>query len=155
MIFDHLVIELTMIFKIVVAAFFGLLVGLERRGGQAGAGSRTFSLISMGACVFTVLSIHGFQTTGNPERLVAQIITGVGFIGGGVIWRAKNDIIHGITTAAGIWMAAGIGIAIGLDYYLLAVFSMLLTMIVLSKGHPVSEAKGNLVKLMNCMGKDK
>jgi putative Mg2+ transporter-C (MgtC) family protein len=152
--FEGLGVEFGMLFDVLLAALLGLLVGLERKGGPRGAGSRTFSLICMGSALFTVLSIHGFSGSDTPERLAAQIVTGIGFIGAGVIWRERRDIIHGITTAAGIWVAAGIGISVALGFYLLAVVSAFVTMLVLSKGHPIHEAKDNLALLVRC-GKPK
>ncbi|MFH1402759.1 MAG: MgtC/SapB family protein [Candidatus Altiarchaeota archaeon] len=150
MVFDRLVVELAMILDVIFAAFLGLLIGLERKGGPKGAGSRTFSLICMGAAVFTVLSINGFPGSVNPERIVSQIVTGVGFIGGGLIWRERDNIIHGITTAAGVWIAAAVGISVGLGFYILAFIVTLLTMMILSRFHPLSEAKSNITRLIVC-----
>lgn len=136
--------ELDMVLKVVVAAFFGMLVGLERRGGSTGAGLRTFCLITMGSALFTVLSVEGFPPTTDPARLAAQIVTGIGFIGAGVIWRQREEAIHGITTAAAIWVAAAIGIAVGLGFYILSAAITVVTMLVLSRGHLIKEARESL-----------
>ena len=80
--------EYQMMLKVIFAAAIGGLIGVERKGGEKGAGSRTFSFICMGSCLFTVLSLHGFGAENNAIRMVAQIITGVGFLGAGVIWKS-------------------------------------------------------------------
>jgi putative Mg2+ transporter-C (MgtC) family protein len=136
--------ELDMTVKVIIAAFFGMLVGLERRGGATGAGLRTFCLITLGSTLFTVLSVEAFPQISDPSRLAANIVTGIGFIGAGVIWRQKEEAIHGITTAAAIWVAAGIGIAVGLGFYVLSTLITILTMIVLSRGHLFREARESL-----------
>ena len=146
---ENLVVELHMIFNAVLAAFFGLLIGLERKGGRRGAGSRTFALICMGSAVFTLLSVYGFPESSSPERIASQIVVGIGFIGAGVIWRQRMEAVHGITTAAGIWITAGVGIAIGLEFYILAFFTTILTMMILARGHPIETAKVNLGELLD------
>ena len=144
---EGLIIELSMILKVVLAAFFGLLIGLEREGGRKGAGSRTFSLLCIGSALFTLMSVYGFPGSKAPERLAAQIVSGVGFIGAGVIWRERGELLHGITTAAGIWIAAAVGMALALDFYLIALVTTVLTMMIFAKGHPVKKAKKNISKL--------
>ncbi|MFH0862918.1 MAG: MgtC/SapB family protein [Candidatus Altiarchaeota archaeon] len=139
-------LELDMTVKVVIAGFFGMLIGLERQGGATGAGLRTFSLITMGSTLFTVLSVESFPAANDPMRLAASIVTGIGFIGAGVIWRQKEEAIHGITTAAAIWVAAGIGIAVGLGYFVLSTMITLATMIILARGHVVKVAKGTFKK---------
>ncbi len=136
--------ELLMTLRVVSSVFFGFLIGVERRGGKWGAGPRTFTLICMGSALFTVLSVYAFPDNKEPARLSAQIITGIGFIGAGVIWRSRTETLHGLTTAAAIWCSAAVGISVGLGHYILAFISTLATMVVLSKGHPVKEAKENL-----------
>jgi putative Mg2+ transporter-C (MgtC) family protein len=95
----------------------------------------------MGSALFTVLSVVGFPNNSEPARVAAQIVTGIGFIGAGVIWRQKGDIIHGITTAAAIWVSAAIGLAVGLGWYLLAFTTTIVVMVILARGHPVRTAK--------------
>jgi putative Mg2+ transporter-C (MgtC) family protein len=137
-------VEFDMTLKVVIAAFFGMLVGLERRGGATGAGLRTFCLITLGSTLFTVLSVEAFPSTSDPSRLAANIVTGIGFIGAGVIWRQKEEAIHGITTAAAIWVAAAIGVAVGLGYFLLSTLITFVTMLILSRGHLIREARESL-----------
>ncbi len=133
-----------MVIKVLVAAVLGFLIGVERKGGKKGAGTRTFSLICMGSALFTVLSVVAFEGPDN-SRIAAQIVTGIGFIGGGVIWRSSNDIVHGITTAAAIWVSAAIGISVGVGYFLLALVTTLTVIVILAKGHPIKCATQNLL----------
>ncbi len=143
--------ELTLILKLLVAALLGFMVGIERKGGIKGAGSRTFMLITIGCTAFTVLSVEGFTNNTEPSRLAAQIISGDGFIGAGVIWKAdKDEGLHGLTTAAAIWVAAAMGIAIGLGYFYSALVMTMLMMFILAKGHPVEHAKENLGMIHHC-----
>lgn len=103
-----------------VLCAFGLtaLVGLERRLRRKSAGLRTHSLVGTGAAVFTLVSAYGFDPLPgidpgpDPSRVAAQIITGIGFLGAGVIFM-NRDVVHGLTTAASIWLSAAIGMACG------------------------------------------
>jgi putative Mg2+ transporter-C (MgtC) family protein len=139
-------LELDLIVKVVIAAVFGLMIGIERKGGHSGAGMRTFSLIALGSALFTVIGVHAFSGTTDQSRIPAQIVTGMGFIGAGVIWRQRMEAIHGITTAAAIWVAAAIGIAVGVGLYPLAFAVTLMTMLILARGHPLKEAKQNILQ---------
>jgi putative Mg2+ transporter-C (MgtC) family protein len=134
-------LEGEMLAKVLLAAFLGLLIGVERKGGVQGAGMRTFSLICMGSALFTVLSVWGFPDNQETARVAAQIVSGIGFIGAGVIWRQREEAIHGITTAAAIWVASAIGIAVGVGFYVLPCVLTLVTMLILAKGHPIRGAK--------------
>ena len=106
-----------MIFRIVLSMALGIMVGAERKRKGQIAGVRTFALISMGACLSMLLSIYVPQEylglkNGDPGRIAAQVITGVGFLGGGAMIHMKGAV-RGLTTAAGIWMTAAIGMAVG------------------------------------------
>ena len=115
------------IFRLLLSMMLGVIVGAERmRKGQI-AGVRTFALISMGSCLAMLLSIYVPQEylglkNGDPGRIAAQVITGIGFIGGGTIIHMKGSV-RGLTTAAGLWATAGIGLAIGAGFYGLGIFS--------------------------------
>lgn len=111
--------------QVILAAFLGGLIGLERECRGRSAGIRTFSFICMGSALFTVLSIKAFGSGTDPSRVAANILTGIGFIGAGVIFR-NYDRIKGITTAAGMWVVSAIGMAVGCGFYLTAVFTTLL-----------------------------
>lgn len=101
--------------QLVTAAFLGMLIGLEREVAGKDPSIRTFSLIATGSCLFAVLSIETFNeyNIGDPSRVAAQIIPGIGFLGAGTIFRSKFGV-SGFTTAALMWVTAGIGMAVGL-----------------------------------------
>ncbi|MFH0861269.1 MAG: MgtC/SapB family protein [Candidatus Altiarchaeota archaeon] len=125
--------NLLIIFNIILSALIGLLMGFERKRRGKTAGIRTFSLICLGACVFTMLSLSAFKTD-DTARIAAQIVTGIGFLGAGVIWRGGEGeyTIHGITTAADMWVSAAIGMAIGTEQYVMAVATTVVVMIILN-----------------------
>ena len=122
-----------MLFQILFAAFLGLVMGLERQHSGKTAGLRTYALIAMGAALFTILSVEGFsKTTGlpDPTRVASQVVIGVGFLAGGLIF-VKGGSVVGLTTAAGLWVSAAIGMAVGLQMYSIATFTAILALIIL------------------------
>jgi putative Mg2+ transporter-C (MgtC) family protein len=98
------------------AAFLGVLIGVEREIAGKDPSIRTFALISMGSCLFALVSSSSLEQhgIGDPARIAAQIIPGIGFIGAGTIFRSKYGV-SGFTTAALLWITAGIGMAVGLQ----------------------------------------
>ncbi len=130
--------------SLLVAIALGFALGLERELTNKTAGLRTHIFVCLGSCVFTLLSIHGFptfaigdnvivdQATGvrDTARIAAQIVTGIGFIGAGAVMR-NGSSVHGITTAATLWIAAGIGMACGAGQYGIAVMATGLSVLVL------------------------
>ena len=127
---DSEITTLGSIFKMLLSLALGGAIGYEgKRKGQI-AGVRTFALISMGATLAMILSIYVPQEylglkNGDPARIAAQVITGIGFLGAGAIIQMKGSV-RGLTTAAGIWMAAAIGMSVGVGMYVIAVVSTLL-----------------------------
>jgi len=122
-------VEVTMVVRLLVAALVGGLIGYERRQAAKPAGIRTLSLVSLGACGFTLVSIYAFEGLGtgwDPGRVAAQVATGVGFIGAGTMIRS-GGIVRGLTTATGIWVAAALGMAAGAGMYVVAVAGAILT----------------------------
>lgn len=118
--------ELLLIF---ISVILGLLIGAEREYRNKSAGLRTFILICFGSSLFTILSIKiGID---NPDRIAANIITGIGFLGAGVIFKGDNKI-DGITTATTIWATASIGMAVGSGYVYLALMGTALILLILS-----------------------
>ncbi len=118
--------ELLLIF---ISVVLGILIGTEREYRNKSAGLRTFILICFGSCLFTILSIK--IGVDDPDRIAANIITGIGFLGAGVIF--KDDYkIDGITTVTTIWATASIGMAVGSGYVYLAVLGTLLVLVILS-----------------------
>lgn len=127
-----MVFPIQIIFQLFLAAFLGALVGFERELKKRQAGLQTYSLVTLGACLFTILSLElldlSFGKNGvsfDPSRIIQSIAVGIGFLGAGVIFHRKSHI-EGLTTAAGLWTTAAIGIAIGTRLYLLAVIATLL-----------------------------
>lgn len=123
------------IYKLMLSLLLGAVVGLERRHKGQIAGMRTFALISMGATLAMLISIYIPQEymglkNGDPGRIAAQVISGIGFLGAGAIIQMKGSV-RGLTTAAGIWMTACIGLAVGAGMYVIATVACLLIIFVL------------------------
>jgi putative Mg2+ transporter-C (MgtC) family protein len=118
------------VWRLLLAAGLGAALGVEREYWQKPAGLRTNILIAIGAALFTLISLGMTAGTGDPSRVAGQIVTGIGFLGGGAIMRNRNTV-HGMTTAATIWVNAAIGIAAGSGLYLLATFATGMTLGVL------------------------
>jgi phosphate transport system regulatory protein PhoU len=122
-------LALELVTKILLSLLLGGLVGLERERRKVPAGLRTFMLVSVGSCIFTIISYHGF-IGGDPARVAAQIVSGIGFLGAGVTIHRKGTV-YGLTSAAGIWAVAAVGMAVGTGLYFTAVFATLAIVIVL------------------------
>jgi putative Mg2+ transporter-C (MgtC) family protein len=108
-------------------------MGIERSFYNKAASIRTFTLICLGSCVFTTLSFSLMTAMSDPARISAQIVSGIGFIGGGVILKNENRI-EGITTASMMWFASAIGMICGFGYYLFAISTFILYVIMLVLG---------------------
>ncbi len=113
--------EYALILKVVIAAFLGALIGLEREISRKVAGIRTHALVSLASALFTSISVDGFrQYIGlmgyDPSRIISNIIVGIGFIGAGAILK-KGDKVEGTTTAAGLWAVAAVGVTVGVGLY--------------------------------------
>lgn len=121
--------------KLVLSLLLGATIGIERRRKGQIAGLRTFALISMGATLAMLISIYIPQEymglkNGDPGRIAAQVVSGVGFLGAGAIIQMKGSV-RGLTTAAGIWMTACIGLAVGAGMYLISIIATLLIIFIL------------------------
>src|SRR6185369_6714532 len=121
---------LDFVWRLLLSAALGAALGLEREYRRKPAGLRTNILIAIGSSLFTILSVSLTTGTGDPSRVAGQIVTGIGFLGGGAIMR-NRDTVHGMTTAATIWVNAAIGVASGTGQYALAAFTAALTLVVL------------------------
>lgn len=124
------------IFKLTLSLLLGSVVGLERRRKGQIAGMRTFSLICMGATLAMLVSIYIPQEymglkNGDPGRIAAQVISGIGFLGAGAIIQMKGSV-KGLTTAAGIWSMAAIGLAVGAGMYIISIAAVVLILFVLT-----------------------
>ena len=129
-------LEFNDVLGIILSVLFGGIVGLERQIGGKSAGLRTNILIFFGAAIFTVISRQMAAENDSVTRIAAQIVTGVGFLGAGAIIRDRGGI-HGLTTAATIWLVASIGTACGAGFYLLACISTFIAVIILMGLKPI------------------
>ena len=118
-----------MILQVIYSIILGFLIGLERESSGKEIGIRTASLISLGSTLFCLIS--STITQGDPTRIVGQVITGVGFIGAGLIFRSDNHV-HGLTTATTIWCTAAVGALVGMGLFQVAFIGMV-SIIVINK----------------------
>ena len=114
--------------RLVLATLAGGLIGLEREIVHRPAGIRTHMLVSLGSALFALITIE--QLPNEAARIIAGIATGIGFLGAGTIFKAKNDV-HGLTTAASVWAVAAVGLSIGFGYYLMMLIAVILILIIL------------------------
>ncbi len=123
-----------LILKLILSAFIGGIIGLEREMAEKPAGVRTNSLICLGSTLIMIVSIYVHQNYGtqgaDPARIAAHVVAGIGFIGAGVILQSRGSV-RGLTTAATIWAVAGIGLAIGCGFYAAALISACIILVVL------------------------
>ena len=129
-------IDWNLILRLVLGGLMGGLIGLEREMRAKGAGIRTHFIVALGSALFMIISIFAFEGTDkfDSSRVAAGVVSGIGFIGGGVIIFQRN-VIRGITTAAGMWVAAAIGLACGAGMYPIAIAATILTLLVLELLH--------------------
>jgi len=113
--------ELWYLLRIFAALILGFAIGIERKMRYKEAGIRTHAIVSAGSALIMIISKYGFTDTGGTDgaRIAAQIVSGIGFLGAGIIMY-RRDSLRGITTAAGIWATAGVGMAVGAGLYLVA-----------------------------------
>ena len=132
--------DLELIQRLLTAAVLSALLGLEREIKQKAAGLRTNILIGVGSALFTVMSYQlGEPGTGDPARIAAQIVTGIGFLGAGAIIH-RGGGVEGLTTAATIWVNAAVGVAAGGGEYHLAVIGTAITLMALLLLNPIERA---------------
>ncbi len=110
-----------------LSAALGALIGLERELAGKDPSLRTFTLISLGACLFTMMSTMGATENFDRTRIAAQIVPGIGFLGGGVIFRSARGV-SGFTTAALMWIAAAIGMSVGFHHFAIAITATMLAL---------------------------
>jgi len=131
----------TQLLQLTLAAILGISIGFERQLHGSPVGVRTYALVCMGSCLFGLISIYGHgaamydgRTSIDPTRISAQVVSGIGFLGAGIIFK-ENNRIKGMTTAANIWFAAAIGLAVAYSMYLIAIFTSFVALILLSLNH--------------------
>ncbi|MBQ8163540.1 MAG: MgtC/SapB family protein [Clostridia bacterium] len=117
--------QLWMLFDIAVAAVLGFAIGMERKLRMKEAGIRTHTVVCVGSALMMIISMHAFGPDSDTARVAAQIVTGIGFLGAGIIVYKKHEV-KGLTTAAGIWATSGVGMAAGASMYLLAIGTTLI-----------------------------
>ncbi|WP_294963199.1 MgtC/SapB family protein [uncultured Flavobacterium sp.] len=122
--------ELEIVIRLLLAAFWGALIGAEREYRGKAAGLRTTIMISVGACFFTFMS-QWIGGAGNPDRIASNIVTGLGFLCAGVIFRSDNNV-SGITTAATIWSVAAVSMGVGAGYYFAAACAAIMILSILT-----------------------
>lgn len=130
-------IQIQYIFQLLLSTFFGGLLGFEREYKKRAAGIQTYSLVTLGSCLFTIISFQLFNSLSlksgvafDPSRVILAVASGIGFIGAGVIIYRQSHI-EGLTTASGLWAAAAIGVAVGARLYLLALLATIIAIIIL------------------------
>lgn len=138
---EHFLLQLELLGRIFISFLCGALIGHERKTRGKGAGTRTHSIVSIASCLLMIISQYGFMDFLNhfsgsgvninhdPSRIAAQIVTGIGFLGAGMIFVHKRTIT-GLTTAAGIWATAGIGMSIGAGMYFISITTTIIIVII-------------------------
>ena len=134
-------IDWTLILRLFVAGMLGGLIGFEREVRAKEAGLRTHFIVALGSALFMIISQYAFSGRFDAARVAAQVVSGIGFIGAGVIIFQKN-VVRGVTTAAGLWVAAAIGLACGAGMYAIAIAATLLTLICLEAMHWIAKKYG-------------
>ncbi len=124
-------LQLELTLRLVVALVLGAVIGWERELQQMPAGFRTHALVALGSAAFTVLSAYAFTGPGSdPTRIAAQIVSGIGFLGGGAILHHGGNV-RGLTTAASLWAVAAVGMAAGAGLFVMAAVSAVLVIVAL------------------------
>lgn len=125
---NELQADLVFMARMSLAAFLAFIVGWERESRGSAAGDRTHAMVALGAAAFTTIGIESFPAT--AEKLIAGVVTGVGFLGAGMIMREGTNV-RGLTTAAGIWAVASVGVVVGAGEYVLGVLLTGLILLIL------------------------
>ena len=122
------------VIAMLISTLLGTLIGFERQMGRKPAGMRTHTLVCLGSTMFVLLTKHAIVDIGGPSldptRMIHGVITGVGFLGAGSIMRQEGSV-HGLTTAASVWIVAAVGVAVGVHAYQLAIVGTVLALLVL------------------------
>lgn len=150
--FPHILRNMEYLLRIFIAMVLGMLIGNERKNRNKSAGLRTHAMVALGAALMMVVSKYGFSDTvqGDGARLAAQVVSGVGFLGAGMIF-VRHNLVNGLTTAAGVWATAGIGLTLGAGMYGVGIVSALMMLIMQNLSHklPVfaSVAAGGFIRM--------
>ena len=145
-------VQVEYLVRIFVAACLGLLIGSERKNRNKSAGIRTHVIVALGAALIMVVSKYGFMDVEKADaaRVAAQVVSGIGFLGAGVIF-VRNNLVNGLTTAAGILATAGVGLALGSGMYVVGISSALLVLFIQFVMHRIAYfadvASGGLIRM--------
>jgi len=136
--------DLEIAIRLFVATLLSGIIGLERERGERAAGLRTHALVGLGACLLMIVSAFGFEdwhySPGalDPSRIAAQVVSGIGFLGAGVIiFQRDGGVVRGLTTAASVWVVAAIGLAAGGGMYVTSVVATCITLLILAGLKPL------------------
>ena len=121
--------QLWLALDLILAALLGFFIGLERKLRDKEAGIRTHTIVAFGAALMMLISKFAFDSEADSARVAAQIVAGIGFLGAGIIVYKKN-VVHGLTTAAGVWTTAGIGMACGGGLWLIAIIATVVLVLI-------------------------
>ncbi len=140
-----------LLLDLLLSVLLGFVIGYERKLRSKEAGIRTHTIVCFGAALMMVISKHAFDGSADSARVAAQIVSGVGFLGAGMIVYRQHEV-HGLTTAAGVWATAGIGMACGADQYILAAGATLILVFVQAILHlplrPLVQKKSYSVRIV-------
>lgn len=128
--------EIMYLIHLTISAVLGGFIGYDRERDGNQAGIRTYAAVCLGSTIFTLISTHLVADPGSASRIIANIVTGIGFLGAGIIYRSSSKPgVQGLTTAATVWATAGIGVAVALDMFVVAVSSSVFLYFLLSLHH--------------------
>lgn len=133
-------VQAELILRLIVAGILGIFIGFERKNRNKMAGVRTHAIVAFGAALMMVVSKYGFADVADfdASRIASQIVSGVGFLGAGIIFVKNNTWISGLTTAAGIWATAGVGMSVGAGLYFVAIASGILLILLQETLHRIN-----------------
>lgn len=139
MIASDMMFQMELMFRIILATIFGLIIGQERKSRNKSAGVRTHAIVALGAALIMIVSKYGFTDIPSYDaaRVAAQVVSGVGFLGAGIIF-VRNNLVNGLTTAAGMWATAGLGLALGSGMYVVGICTGVLVILMQYIFHRVS-----------------
>ena len=126
-------IHAAMFLRLLEALVLGALIGYERERAGKPAGVRTHGMVALGAALFTVTALTGFGPSSDPARVAAQVVSGIGFLGAGAILQQRGSV-HGLTTAASLWVTAAIGVAVGVGMFVMSLETAVLVFLLLRFG---------------------
>jgi len=128
--------ELIIVSKLIISFFLGAFIGFDRERHGQDAGIRTYAAVCIGATLFTAITAHLVSNPADTSRVIANIVTGVGFLGAGIIYRNSSaGTSHGLTTAATVWCTSAVGVAVGLNMFIISIVASLALYFLLSLHH--------------------